>query len=187
MVCCSALIFGDGASASIWSGKSRALECMQRRQQQIGDTAILQFPLLSCGSFNTVHKPDEREKLRFEHKDGKLRNMLHKSVPELSGRAVAELFEQEAGRRVSRVVSHTGGSLIIMAMEHLLPQFSFAECRAVLDRHGNMSSPSVMFVLEEMLKGSGSAQSLLEGDWWMVSFGAGFTCHSCRLTYHESQ
>jgi alkylresorcinol/alkylpyrone synthase len=105
----------------------------------------------------------------------------------MSGHAVAELFSQEIGRPISRIVSHTGGSLIIMAMEHLLPQYSFAECRTVMDRHGNMSSPSVMFVLEEMLRGSSAAQTLREGDWWMVSFGAGFTCHSCRLTFNESQ
>jgi alkylresorcinol/alkylpyrone synthase len=134
-----------------------------------------------------MHKPHERDKLHFEHKDGKLRNVLHKTVPEMSGHAVAELFSQEIGRPISRIVSHTGGSLIIMAMEHLLPQYSFAECRTVMDRHGNMSSPSVMFVLEEMLRGSSAAQTLREGDWWMVSFGAGFTCHSCRLTFNESQ
>jgi alkylresorcinol/alkylpyrone synthase len=158
-----------------------------RQQQAFQSTSSLQFPLLSCGGFNTIHKPNERDKLHFEHKDGKLRNVLHKTVPELSGHAVAELFAQETGRTISRIVSHTGGSLIIMAMEHLLPQYSFSECRAVMDRHGNMSSPSVMFVLEEMLRGSNAVQTLLEGDWWMVSFGAGFTCHSCRLSFHESQ
>ncbi len=184
---CSALIFGDGASASIWSGRSRAMQSMQQRMARSHDPSALQFPLLSCSAFNTMHKPTERDKLHFEHKDGKLRNVLDKAVPEMSGRAVAELFAQERGRAVSRVVSHTGGSLIIMAMEHLLPQFSFAECRAVMDRHGNMSSPSVMFVLEEMLRGAAAAQSLRDGDWWMVSFGAGFTCHSCRLTAHETQ
>lgn len=183
----SALIFGDGASASIWSSKARAVECMRHRQQQAGDAASLQFPLLACSGFNTMHKPEERDKLHFEHKDGKLRNVLHKTVPEMSGRAVAELFAQEQGRAISRIVSHTGGSLIIMAMEHLLPQYSFAECKAVMDRHGNMSSPSVLFVLEEMLRGGDAEQTLRDGDWWMVSFGAGFTCHSCRISYHETQ
>ena len=184
---CSALIFGDGASASIWSSKTRAFQCMQHRQLQSSDASSLQFPLLSCSGFNTIHKPEERDKLHFEHKDGKLRNVLHKTVPEMSGRAVAELFALEAGRPISRVVSHTGGSLIIMAMEHLLPQYSFAECKAVMDRHGNMSSPSVMFVLEEMLRGANAEHTLRDGDWWMVSFGAGFTCHSCRLTKSESE
>jgi alkylresorcinol/alkylpyrone synthase len=160
---------------------------MRHRQQQRGDAASTQFPLVSCSGFNTMHLPNEREKLHFEHKDGKLRNVLHKTVPELSGRAVAELFSQESGRPISRVVSHTGGSLIIMEMERLLPQYSFEECKAVMDRHGNMSSPSVMFVLEEMLRGGSAEQTLRDGDWWMVSFGAGFTCHSCRLTYNEPQ
>jgi alkylresorcinol/alkylpyrone synthase len=41
-----------------------------------------------------------------------------------------------------------------------------------------MSSPSVLFALEETLRElpSGSA-----GDLWLVSFGAGFSAHSCRM------
>jgi len=41
-----------------------------------------------------------------------------------------------------------------------------------------MSSPSVLFALEETLK---TAQPGPEGDFWLVSFGAGFSAHACRV------
>jgi alkylresorcinol/alkylpyrone synthase len=41
-----------------------------------------------------------------------------------------------------------------------------------------MSSPSVLFALEETLK---EGPPTTDGDFWLVSFGAGFSAHSCRL------
>jgi alkylresorcinol/alkylpyrone synthase len=40
-----------------------------------------------------------------------------------------------------------------------------------------MSSASVLFALEEALRGGCPGP---EGDFWLVSFGAGFSAHSCR-------
>jgi predicted naringenin-chalcone synthase len=40
-----------------------------------------------------------------------------------------------------------------------------------------MSSPSVLFALQEALGEPGR----VDGDFWLVSFGAGFSAHSCRL------
>jgi predicted naringenin-chalcone synthase len=41
-----------------------------------------------------------------------------------------------------------------------------------------MSSPSVLFVLAEMLR---ERPPPTTGDFWLVSFGAGFSAHCCRL------
>ena len=49
------------------------------------------------------------------------------------------------------------------------------EATEVLRRYGNMSSPSVLFVLEEILRREACPESL-----WLTSFGAGFSAHSCR-------
>jgi len=43
---------------------------------------------------------------------------------------------------------------------------------------GNVSSPSVLFALERALR-DGSPDE--EGDWWLTSFGAGFSAHGCRV------
>jgi alkylresorcinol/alkylpyrone synthase len=41
-----------------------------------------------------------------------------------------------------------------------------------------MSSPSVLFALEDALAGGCPDEA---GDWWLVSFGAGFSAHGCRV------
>ena len=53
----------------------------------------------------------------------------------------------------------------------------------VLRDCGNMSSPSVLFALEETLK-DGPPNGT--GDFWLVSFGAGFSAHSCRIGAPEA-
>jgi alkylresorcinol/alkylpyrone synthase len=49
----------------------------------------------------------------------------------------------------------------------------------VLRDFGNMSSPSVLFALEETLRTA--TPTAADGDFWLVSFGAGFSAHSCRF------
>jgi predicted naringenin-chalcone synthase len=157
----SACLFSDGAAASIWRAKPKA------------DSGGFR-----CFGFNTLHQPVDRDKLRFESRDGKLRNLLHRSVPELAAGAVAKLWEQRGPRPVSRVVAHTGGRDVLEALGPILAPHSLAASAEVLRTCGNMSSPSVLFALEETLK---SARPTAEGDFWLVSFGAGFSAHSCRV------
>jgi hypothetical protein len=61
---------------------------------------------------------------------------------------------------------------------HRTPGYSLAASGTVLRTNGNMSSPSVLFALEETLK---TASPDSDGDFWLVSFSAGFSAHSCRL------
>jgi alkylresorcinol/alkylpyrone synthase len=155
----SACLFGDGAAASIWRGSEGPLG-------------------LRAFDFGTLHQPMDRDKLRFEMKEGKLRNLLHRTVPDLAAGAVSKLWEQKGSRPVSRVVSHAGGVDVLSALAGAVPGYSLAASGTVLRNNGNMSSPSVLFALEETLK---TASPDLEGDFWLVSFGAGFSAHSCRL------
>jgi predicted naringenin-chalcone synthase len=159
----SACLFGDGAAAAIW----------RTDQGPLG---------ITCRDFATLHWPKHRDEIRFEQRDGKLRNLLASSVPDLAAEAVATLFAQEnvrsGARPISRIAAHPGGRDVINAVEKRLPQFDYAPGRAVLRAHGNMSSPSVLFVLAETLKGD---VPKAESDWWLISFGAGFSAHSCRI------
>gem|GEM_PF-2229351 len=59
-----------------------------------------------------------------------------------------------------------------------LPEYLPADSRAVLKAHGNMSSPSVLFVLKEHLR----THPAPANDLRLASFGAGFSAHACRLT-----
>jgi predicted naringenin-chalcone synthase len=155
----SACLFSDGAAATIWRSTP-------------GPHA------LRCFEFNTLHVPENRDKLRFETRQGKLRNLLHRSVPELAAVAVKRLWQDRGPRAVSRVVSHPGGRDVILALEPVVAPHSLAASVRVLRAFGNMSSPSVLFSLEETLK---TARPDASGDFWLVSFGAGFSAHCCRI------
>lgn len=155
----SACLFSDGAAATIWRSTP-------------GPTGLRAF------GFDTVHLPAQRDKLRFEQRDGKLRNLLHRSVPELAASAVDRLWRARGDRPVGKVVAHTGGRDVLEALAPVVAPHSLDASLRVLRAHGNMSSPSVLFALEETLKDGGPNDA---GDFWLVSFGAGFAAHSCRL------
>ena len=124
--------------------------------------------------------PADRDLLRFEMRAGKLRNRLHATIPALAAGAVSRLFAEESGkpRRVSRILAHTGGRDVLNALEAALPGYSLEASRTVLRDYANMSSPSVLFVVKEALRHEKPSP---DEDWWLVSFGAGFSAHSCRL------
>jgi predicted naringenin-chalcone synthase len=111
-------------------------------------------------------------------RDGKLRNLLHRSVPELAAGAVSQLWSERGPRAVARVVAHPGGRDVIEAITPVIEPHSLEASARVLRDCGNMSSPSVLFALEETLK---HATPDKNGDFWLVSFGAGFSAHSCRI------
>lgn len=156
----SACLFSDGAAASIWRSEPGA------------------HPLRAF-DFRSAHRPAQRDKLRFEQRGGKLRNLLHRTVPELAADAVGELWRERGERPVARVVAHTGGRDVLEALAPVVAPHSLDASARVLRNCGNMSSPSVLFVLEETLK-EGPPNGA--GDFWLVSFGAGFSAHTCRIS-----
>jgi len=155
----SACLFGDGAAATVW----RAAPGPDK---------------LRCSEFNTLHWPAERDRLRFETRGGKLRNLLHRSVPEVAARAVAQLWSQRGPRPVKKILAHAGGRDVLAAIEAAVPGHPLTESACVLRDCGNMSSPSVLFALAEALRGGPPAA---DDDFWLVSFGAGFSAHCCRI------
>ncbi len=155
----SACLFSDGAAATIWRATP-------------GASGLAAF------DFNTRHLPADRDKLRFEQRDGKLRNLLHRSVPELAAGAVERLWAERGPRPVKRVVTHPGGRDVLEALAPVLAPHSLEASTTTLREHGNMSSPAVLFALEETLRADTPDAG---GDFWLVSFGAGFSAHSCRI------
>ena len=159
----SACLFGDGAAATIWRGTP-------------GPRG------LRCSGFSTVHQPANRDRIRFELRHGKLRNLLHPSVPVLAAIAVEQLLVGErkrpGGRTISRIIAHGGGRDVLDAIEKSCAGYDLAVSRQVLRECGNMSSPSVLFALERALR-DGSPDE--KSDWWLTSFGAGLSAHGCRV------
>jgi predicted naringenin-chalcone synthase len=154
----SLCLFGDGAAAAILTGKP-TYEGSR-----------------SFHSFDTHHVPADREKIRFTNSAGKLKNQLHRSVPELAAQAVSILYAK-LPEKPAQILAHSGGRDVIEAIETALPAYHLTETREVLRRHGNMSSPSLLFALEERLRTHPKSESL-----WLTAFGAGFAAHSCSLS-----
>lgn len=159
----SACLFGDGAAATVWRSTP-------------GPKG------LRCHGFDTFHDPLSRDRIRFEQRNGKLRNLLHPSVPALAAGAVTRLHQRTcAGGQPPpvRIIAHAGGKDVVKALEEALPGYDFGATREILRRHGNMSSPSVLFALEEALRDDAPSRGR---DWWLTAFGAGFSAHACRLS-----
>ena len=154
----SACLFGDGASASIWSND----------REKTG---------LNCNNFDLIHLPEDRDLLRFVNRLGKLCNRLHKTVPQKAAQAVSALYSKLNGTEIGQVISHAGGRDVLEAIQDAIPAFKLKESAKILKSFGNMSSPSVLFALDEFL-----SNNAVEKNLWLTSFGAGFSCHSCLVT-----
>ncbi len=162
----SACLFGDGAAAAVLSaaaGNGRRVEWK---------------------SGGSLLEPADRDRLRFEQKNGMLRNILMPDVPALAAQHCETVFADTLVRsnvtrsQIGGWIFHPGGRDVLLALRKKL-QLSSHDVRwseAVLREYGNMSSPSVLFVLQTAL-----ADNAPGGLWWMSSFGAGFSCHGALL------
>ena len=110
-----------------------------------------------------------------------LRNILSLQVPELAGRQVRTLLTKMLERlcverkQISAWILHPGGRDVLLALRDrlALEKQDLNWSAQVLRDFGNVSSPSVFFVLERAL-----AANAPGGFWLMSSFGAGFSCHA---------
>lgn len=163
----SACLFGDGAAAAV----------LAREPGPARRSVEWRFAMSRL-------LPQEREALRFEQREGRLRNRLSRRVPVLAGREAARLFAaatRAAGVERAQItgwILHAGGRDVLARLRAEL-DLSEADVRhsaEVLREFGNLSSPTVLFVLERALR-----DATPDGWWWMSSFGAGFACHGAWL------
>lgn len=153
----SALLFGDGAAAAVWTADGAA-------------------GLPRVHDFRSVHRPEHRDRIRFETRGGRLRNLLDLQLAPVVGETVRALHDRMGAERAVAILPHGGGRDVLDELERALPGRTFPEAREVLRSCGNMSSPSVLFALERHL-----AAPAPPGPRWLVSFGAGFSCHAVWL------
>jgi alkylresorcinol/alkylpyrone synthase len=131
-----------------------------------------------------VTDPSRRQALRFEQRDGMLRNVLSREVPVLAAQYAQQVLDTVLGRAglhstdVSAWIMHAGGRDVLLAIERglRLKADDLAYSAAMLREYGNLSSAFVYFVLEAAL-----ADQAAGGWWWLSSFGAGFSCHGALL------
>jgi len=163
----SACLFGDGAGAAVLAAEP--------------DPSVRRIEWKTAGS---LHNPAERDALRFEYKDGMLRNILTPQVPRLAARHAAVVLDDVLNRQgmsredIGTWIWHAGGRKVIEALQESLGLSAAELCWSskVLSEFGNLSSPSVYFALQAALEGHAPG-----GWWWMSSLGAGFSCHGALL------
>jgi alkylresorcinol/alkylpyrone synthase len=169
----STCLFGDGAAAVVLSNDP---------PKNARSARVLKFA--------SVLNPKDRDLLRFETRDGMLRNILDKSVPVLVVDHVREVLNRLAPRSgatagraaVAEWILHAGGRDVLLALQSGIgiPEGKLHWSAEVLKQNGNISSPSVLFALEKAL----SVQSA-PGTWFLSSFGAGISCHGALLEVGE--
>jgi predicted naringenin-chalcone synthase len=163
----STCLFGDGAGAVLLS---------KEPPKNIRTARFLNFA--------SVLNPKDRDLLRFETRDGMLRNILDKSVPVLVVEHVREVLtrlltdHKITKDTLTEWILHAGGRDVLLAIQSgisLAPE-NLRWSAEVLREYGNISSPCVIFALDKAL-----SQDARAGTWLLSSFGAGISCHGALL------
>ena len=160
-------IFADGAGALAVSGHGEG-------------PAIVDHQSL----FRSEHLPA----MGFEFPGGRPRVVLSKEVRRIGASMMKEmadrLMESQGLKKedVRHFVLHSAGRRVIEEARRLLDldDVQIAHSRHVLKHFGNMSSATVLFVLEEALQSGGP----VAGDWGlMIALGPGFAAEGALLRW----
>jgi predicted naringenin-chalcone synthase len=168
----SACLFGDAAGAAVLG------------REPPSPNATSSHRAVEWKDADSLLSPDERDALRFETRDGMLRNILTLPVPAIAARHSRQVFDRVLARndilreQIVGWVWHSGGRDVLTALR---AEFGFANgeldhTAAVLRDYGNISSACLYHVLERALAGKPTP-----GYWWMSAFGAGFSCQGALL------
>ncbi len=139
----SFLLFADGCAASIVSSKPEGLALERFHAATIPDSGELITWNIGNRGFDMVLS-------------GKVPVALRQALPD----NVGDILDGHAPESIGLWAIHPGGRSILDAVEQALalPSSALSISRDVLRRFGNMSSATVMFVLERMLNEAPAGQ-----------------------------
>lgn len=165
-------IFGDGAAAAVLD--------LAPDDCSAGMVRMLDF---EAGLF-----PQYRDNLCYWNEGGLLRNHLSKRVPVIGARCASEvatrLLENHGLSRddIDWWAVHPGGTVVLaqVAKHFDLTDEDLRFSYHVFENYGNMSSPSVLFVLRQLLD-TGRPQSGQKG--LLLAFGAGFSAFAALMEF----
>lgn len=145
-------IFSDGAAAVLLSNRTNS-------------------PGLCIQRISSVLRPQFRDDLRFKYLDSRLCNVISPKVPEIVAQALHALYKDHSQKKM-HYAFHSGGRKVLDAIQSQLglSDEDMRPSRQILKDYGNMSSPSVLFVLKSILSGQLHDQDAVT----CFSFGAGF-------------
>ena len=164
----AASLFGDGAAAVIL------------RAGDGGATQDRGVPAKNCGPIRSISWAGASiPKASASSSSGRFPDFVTENI----GPAVAEILSRMAlsADDIGRFICHPGGTKVIIALEHALSldQGTLDHEREVIADYGNMSAPTVLFVLERATRRGLPARSLL------TALGPGFTA-SCVALRHAA-
>jgi predicted naringenin-chalcone synthase len=160
----SFLVFADGCAASLISAEEEGL---------------------AIDSFLAVNIPQTSELITWRIGELGFDMYLSGQVPGEIGRALKEMGTQVTrGKDLSSVdlwAVHPGGKSILDSVEKglELPSDALSHSRGVLAKYGNMSSATVMFVLQRIMHAASSGQQGCA-----MSFGPGLTAET--MLFHAA-
>lgn len=157
----SFLIFADGCAASIVSADPQGLELQ---------------------SFMTTLLPDSGDQITWQigglgfdmALSGRVPGTIAAGLPE----KLSSILNDTPKDDIRHWAVHPGGRTILDAVRDgaLIPETALTASRDILRRYGNMSSATIMFVLEAMLKNPDRG-----GPGCAMAFGPGLTVESLRF------
>jgi predicted naringenin-chalcone synthase len=145
-------IFSDGAAAVLLSNREN-------------------IPGLGIKNIASILQPQFRDELRFKYLDARLCNVISPKVPGIVAQALHALYKNHSDNK-RYYAFHSGGKKVLEAIQSQLglSDEDMLPSRQILKDYGNMSSPSVLFVLKDIL-----SHPLQDHDAvTCFSFGAGF-------------
>ena len=154
----SFLVFGDGCAASLISAEPSGF---------------------AMDSFRSVLIPETRELITWRIRGGGFDMLLSGKVPGEIGKALAVSGAEVLGKHRKEDISlwgvHPGGKSVLDAVERGLglAEDALAASRQTLECFGNMSSATVMFVLERLMQTANPGEKGCA-----MSFGPGLTAET---------
>jgi len=159
----AAALFGDGAAAAVVTSGLHSLARITGSAEKLW--------------------PDTLRIMGWDVDDPGLSVVFDRAIPPFIEENLAEAVDEMCGKlgiareEIDRFCCHPGGVKVIDAIESALelPQGELNLEREVLHDYGNMSAPTVLFVLDRLLERG------LPNKVMMTAFGPGFTCAGMLL------
>ncbi len=154
----STALFGDGAAAAVIQPAEKGW-----RVEHAGE----------------YRWPDSLSLMGWDFKDDGPSVIFSKKIPQMVANEYPKVLDEFLKRHrltlqdIDHFLAHPGGAKIIEALEEVykLHPGQMRETRDILKNFGNMSSPTVLFVLEQFLNEKQKSDRTL-----VTTFGPGFTC-----------
>ncbi|OEF96679.1 chalcone synthase [Desulfuribacillus alkaliarsenatis] len=176
-------LFADGVACALVSGDQSNL--LNWRKGLIASSeASARKAIPRVFDTMSTFMPNSEDVMGWDLKDDGLYVVFSKDIPSIIRRWLKPNLEEFltrnniAAKDIKHFVAHPGGKKVLQAYRDALQlDFEMTEkSRLVLQQYGNMSSPTVLFVLSEFMESTYNANQCREGDIGiMLALGPGFS------------